>query len=121
MLHSVHPIVLLFWIDTDVGFQRFKPVAFSNTATHDLSDPSLDPAARAELEYTLKKVKKIFKKALHCQTRGRDENVWCDDVVRPMAKLAPRLYAIGRLSLQSVYYTLNHLLGDTGRLMRLVW
>jgi hypothetical protein len=121
VLHSVHPIVLLFWIDTDVGFQRFKPVAFSNTATRDLSDPSLDPAARAELEYTLKKVKKIFKKALHCQTRGRDENAWCDDVVRPMAKLALRLYAIGRLSLQSVYYTLNHLLGDTGRLMRLVW
>ena len=103
MLHSVHPIVLLFWIDTDVGFQRFKPIAFSNTATRDLSDPSLDPAARAELEYTLKKVKKIFKKALHCQTRGRDENAWCDDVVRPMAKLALRLYAIGRLSLQSVY------------------
>ena len=35
----------------------FKTVAFSNTATRDLSDPSLDPAARAELEYTLRKVK----------------------------------------------------------------
>ena len=90
--------------DTDIGFQRFKPVAFSNTATRDLSDPSLDTAARTELKYTLRKVKKIFKKALHCQTRGRDENAWCDDVVRPMVKLALRLYAKGKLSLQSVYF-----------------
>ncbi|CAG5152963.1 uncharacterized protein ALTATR162_LOCUS2981 [Alternaria atra] len=72
--------------DTDIGFRRFKPVAFSDTATHNLSDPDLDPTARAELEYTLRKVKKIFKKALHCQTRGRDENAWCDDVVRPMSQ-----------------------------------
>lgn len=88
--------------DTDIGFQRFKPIAFSNTATRDLSDPNLDSAARAELEYTLRKVKNIFKKALHCQTRGRDENAWCDDVIRPMVKLALRLYAKGKLSLQNV-------------------
>ena len=90
--------------DTDTGFQRFKPAAFSKTATRDLSDPNLDPVVRADLEYTLRKVKKIFKKALHCQTKGRDENAWCDDVVRPMVKLALRLYAKGKLSLQSVYF-----------------
>lgn len=90
--------------DTDIGFQRFKPIAFSNTATCDLSDPSLDSAARAELEYTLRKVKQIYKKALHCQTRGRDENAWCDNVIRPMVKLALRLYAKGKLSLQNVYF-----------------
>lgn len=88
--------------DTDIGFQRFKPAAFSKTATRDLSDPDLDPVVRADLEYTLKKVKMIFKKALHCQTRGRDENAWCDDVVRPIVRLALRLYAKGKLCVQSV-------------------
>lgn len=90
--------------DTDIGFQRFKPAAFSKTATRDLSDPDLDPVVRAELEYTLRKVRKIFRKALHCQTRGRDENAWCDDVVRPMVRLALRLYAKGKLCVQSVYF-----------------
>src|SRR6266702_8945970 len=73
--------------DTDIGFQRFKPAAFSKTATCDLSDPDLDPVVRAELEYTLRKVRKIFRKALYCQTRGHAENAWCDDVVRPMVRL----------------------------------
>ena len=53
--------------DTDIGFQRFKPVAFSNTATRDLSDPSLDTAARTELKYTLRKVKKNSRR--HCIAR----------------------------------------------------
>ncbi|XTI90152.1 hypothetical protein V2W45_1470205 [Cenococcum geophilum] len=55
------------------------PAAFSKTATRDLSDPDLDSAVRAELEYILRKM------------RGRDENAWCDDVVRPMVRLALRL------------------------------
>ena len=86
-----------------MGFQRLKPAAFSKTATRDLSDPDLDPAVRAELEYTLRKVKKIYRKSRHCQTRGRDENAWRDDVVRPMVRLALRLYAKGKLCVQSVY------------------
>ncbi|KAF2028946.1 hypothetical protein EK21DRAFT_90162 [Setomelanomma holmii] len=88
--------------DTDIGFQRFKPSAFSKTTTRNLSDPTLDPVFRAQLEYTLMKVKKIFRKSLHCQTSGRDENAWCDEVVRPMVRLAIRLYAGGKLCLQSV-------------------
>lgn len=109
--------------DTDIGFQRFKPVAFSNTATRDLSDPDLSPTARAELEYTLRKVKKIHKKALHCQTKGRDENAWCDDVVRPMVRLALRLYAKDRFSLQSVYFYPKRpiLLESIDGLTRLIW
>ena len=90
--------------DTGIGFQRFKPAAFSKTATSDLSNPDHNPAVRAELEYTLRKVKKIFWNAFYCKTRGRDENAWCDDVVRPMVKLALRLYAKGKLRVQSVYF-----------------
>jgi len=90
--------------NTDIGFQRLKPTAFSKTATRDLSDPDLNPTTHAELEYTLRKVKKIFKKALHCQTRGRDEHTWYDDVVRSMVKLALRLYAKGKFYIQSVYF-----------------
>jgi hypothetical protein len=52
--------------DTDIGFQRFKPVAFSNTATRDLFDPDLESTVRAELVYTLRKVKKILKNESHC-------------------------------------------------------
>jgi len=86
-----------------MGFQRFKPAAFSKTATRDLSDPDLDPVVCAELEYTLRKVKKIYRKARHCQTRGRDENAWRDDVVRPTVRLALRLYAKGKMCIQSMY------------------
>jgi hypothetical protein len=89
--------------DTEMGFQRFKPSAFSKTATRDLSDPALDPVLCAQLEYTLRKAKKISRKSLHCQTSGRGENAWCDEVVRPMVRLALRLYAQGKLCLQSVY------------------
>jgi hypothetical protein len=90
--------------DTGIGFQRFKPAAFSKTATSDLFDPALSPAMRAELEYTLRKVRKIFRNAFYCQTRGRDENAWCYDVVRPMVRLALRLYAKDKLYIQSVYF-----------------
>jgi len=62
--------------DTGIGFQRFKPAAFSKTATSDLSDPVLDVAIRDQLEYTPRKVRKIFKNAFYCQTKGRDENAW---------------------------------------------
>ena len=39
---------------------------------------------------------------MHFYDKGRNENAWCDDVVRPTIKLALRLYAKGKLSLQSV-------------------
>ncbi|KAG9378436.1 hypothetical protein A1F94_011552 [Pyrenophora tritici-repentis] len=69
--------------DADIGLQMYLPGAFSTTATSDLLDPNLTLAARAELEYILRKVKGIHQRAVHCCMRGRDENAWCDEVVRP--------------------------------------
>ncbi|PVH98917.1 hypothetical protein DM02DRAFT_673059 [Periconia macrospinosa] len=59
-----------------------KPIGFSDTATRDLSDPDLGPARPPVL--------------------SQDENAWCDDVIRPIVRLALRLYAKDKLSLQSV-------------------
>jgi hypothetical protein len=60
-----------------------------------LSYPDLDPAVHAESEYTLRKVRKMSRKALCCPTRGRDENACCDHVVRLMVRLALWLFAEG--------------------------
>jgi hypothetical protein len=48
-------------------------------------------------------VKAIFINASGCMKDSRDENAWCDDVVRPLIRLAIKLYGDGRWWLQSVY------------------
>jgi hypothetical protein len=74
--------------DTDTGFQTTQPAAFSKIAT---PNPSLEPAVRTELEYTLRIVKRIFRKALPW-IRGHNEKALCDDVVRSLVRLALRQY-----------------------------
>lgn len=43
-----------------------------------------------------KKVKSIFLNARDCKDGSRDENAWCDDVVRPLVYLAMDLYGNGK-------------------------
>lgn len=63
------------------------------------------PGAAEEHEnlvYLLRKVKKIWLSARVCESRGRDENAWCMDVILPLVKLAMRLEGGDKLWLQSV-------------------
>ncbi|KAF1840122.1 uncharacterized protein K460DRAFT_371339 [Cucurbitaria berberidis CBS 394.84] len=50
-----------------------------------------------------KKIKEIFLNARDCKNGGRDENAWCDDVVRPLVHLAMELYGNDRWWFQSVH------------------
>lgn len=86
-----------------MAISNFKPAAFSKTAKRNLADPDLDSAIRADLEYAPHKVTKISRKARRCQARDHDEDTWCDNVVRPIVRLALRLYAKGKPDDQSVY------------------
>lgn len=52
-------------------------------------------------------VKIIFLNARDCKSGSRDENAWCDDVVRPLIQLAMKLYGEGKWWLQSVYVQLH--------------
>lgn len=89
--------------DTALGVQTFDRRAFSEISTRHLSDPDFDPFVRADLQYTLRKVKKIFQRARTCNARGRDENAWCQVVIQPLVKLALKLSSRDKLQLQSVY------------------
>lgn len=46
----------------------------------------------------------MSRKALRCPMRGRDANAGCDDMGRLMVRLALRLYAKGKVCIQSVYF-----------------
>jgi len=67
-----------------------------------LFDSNLGHTVRAELEYTLRKMRTPFRKALHGQTTDRNENTWCDDVVKPMVRLTLQLHANSKLCVWSV-------------------
>ncbi|KAF2183978.1 hypothetical protein K469DRAFT_739699 [Zopfia rhizophila CBS 207.26] len=65
------------------------PGELRNTARI-LSDPGVNGEAHARLAYVLRK------------SRGRDENAWCMDVIKPLVKLAMRLEGEEKFWLQSV-------------------
>jgi hypothetical protein len=48
-------------------------------------------------------VKKIFLNARDCKDGSRDENAWCDDVVRPLVHLAIKICGDNRWCFQNVY------------------
>jgi hypothetical protein len=87
--------------DQDFGYQRIEPHAWDESAASTLTDP--DP----EESYMLRKVKEIWLNARVCQSRGRDENAWCMDVVQLLVKLAIRLEGHKKLWLQSVWVALR--------------
>jgi hypothetical protein len=82
--------------DQDFGYQRIEPHAWDESLARTLLDP--DPKE----SYVLRKVKEIWLNARVCQSRGRDENAWCMDVVQLLVKLAIRLEGHEKLWLQSV-------------------
>lgn len=88
--------------DQDFGYQRIEHHAWGESATPDLSDPDLNAEEHEKLVYLLRKVKKIWLNARVCESRGRDENAWCMDVILPLVKLAMRLEGGDKLWLQSV-------------------
>ncbi|CAG5180769.1 uncharacterized protein ALTATR162_LOCUS9396 [Alternaria atra] len=55
-----------------------------------------------ELSNIWKEAKKIFLNARDCKDGGRDENAWCDDVVRPLVHLAIKSDGNDRWWFQSV-------------------
>ena len=57
--------------------------------------------------------KKVFLNARDCKNGSRDENAWCDDVVRPLIHIAMDLYGRGRWWFQSVYIHLPARLLET--------
>jgi len=65
-----------------------------------------DERSSAELLALWKAVKDVFINARDCMAGLRDENAWCDDVVRPLIRLAIKLYGKGRWWMQSVYVPL---------------
>ena len=62
-----------------------------------------DKRSTEELSIIWEEVKKIFLNARDCKEGSRDENAWCDDVVRPLVRLAIDLYGDGKWWFQSVY------------------
>lgn len=64
---------------------------------------SSDMRSAEELSTIWEAVKAIFLDARDCKRGSRDENAWCDDVVRPLIQLAIKLHAKGKWWLQSVY------------------
>jgi hypothetical protein len=56
-----------------------------------------------ELSALWEEVQKIFLNACDCKDGSRDENAWCDDVVRPLVHLAMKMYGGNRWCFQNVY------------------
>lgn len=79
--------------DPDVGYQTIKMTDFDRN----------DKRSIEELAVIWKEAKKIFLNARNCKDGSRDENAWCDDVVRPLVHLAMDLYGNGKWWFQSVY------------------
>ena len=75
-----------------MGYQTTKPTDFDRS----------DKRSSKELFNIWKEVKKIFLNARDCKDGSRDENAWCDDVVRPLIYLAIDLYGENRWWFQSV-------------------
>ncbi|KAF2254200.1 hypothetical protein BU26DRAFT_134941 [Trematosphaeria pertusa] len=87
--------------DQDFGYQRIERHAWGESTARNLSDPGVDSEECERLAYVLRKVKKIWLNARVCQSRGRDENAWCMDVIQPLVKLAMRLEGQDKFWLQS--------------------
>jgi hypothetical protein len=76
-----------------VGHQKTKPGDFDHS----------DMRSHKELSAFWEEVKKIFLNARDCKNGSRDENAWCDDVVRPLVHLAMKMYGDDRWCFQNVY------------------
>jgi hypothetical protein len=86
--------------DLDVGHQITKPGDFDRS----------DMRSAEEMLTIWKEAKKIFLNARDCKDGSRDENAWCDDVVRPLVHLAIELYGGDRWWFQNVYVELDRIL-----------
>ncbi|KAL9083130.1 MAG: hypothetical protein Q9165_008660 [Trypethelium subeluteriae] len=78
--------------DPEVGHQTTRPVDFDSSDTRPVE----------ELLRMWNEIKKIFLNARDCKDGSRDENAWCDDVVRPLLRLAMDLYSNDQWWFQSV-------------------
>ncbi|KAF2003187.1 hypothetical protein P154DRAFT_520149 [Amniculicola lignicola CBS 123094] len=87
--------------DAELGEQDLDNRAFAEPALHH-ADIDLGTESHASLQYTWKKVKRIFQRARTCKECGCDENTWSHDIIRPLVKLALRLSTQGELRIQSV-------------------
>ncbi|KAL5371474.1 hypothetical protein DPSP01_014248 [Paraphaeosphaeria sporulosa] len=87
--------------EQDFGYQRIERHAWDQSTARSLS-VTVGGEERKRLAYVLRKVKKIWLNARVCQSRGRDENAWCMDVIQPLVKLAMRLEGEEKFWLQSV-------------------
>ena len=79
-----------------MGYQTIKPADFDHS----------DTRSTEELSAIWKEAKKILLNARDCNDGSRDENAWCDDVVRPLIHLAMELYGNNEWWFQSVYVQL---------------
>lgn len=79
--------------DSEVGHQTTKLSDFDRN----------DMRCVDEMLPIWKEVKKIFLNARDCKDGSRDENAWCDDVVRPLVELAITLYGNDRWWFQNVF------------------
>jgi hypothetical protein len=75
-----------------VGYQTTKRTDFDHN----------DVRSAEELSDLWKEVKTIYLNARDCKDDSRDENAWCDDVVRPLIHLAMELYGDGKWWFQNV-------------------
>jgi hypothetical protein len=75
-----------------VGHQKIKPTDFDRG----------DMRSCEELLPFWEEVKKIFLNARDCKDGSRDENAWCDDVVRPLVHLAMKMCGDNRWCFQNV-------------------
>lgn len=78
--------------DREVGYQLIQPTDFDYG----------DERSAAELLTLWEAAKNIFINAQECSKRSRDKNAWCDDVVRPLIRLAIKVYGKGKWWMQSV-------------------
>ncbi|KAH7119534.1 hypothetical protein B0J11DRAFT_440129, partial [Dendryphion nanum] len=82
----------VYFNDPEVGYQSIKPADFDHS----------DMRSAEDLSSIWKVVRTIFLNARDCKDGSRDENAWCDDVVRPLIHLTMELYGNGRWWFQSV-------------------
>jgi hypothetical protein len=93
--------------DQDLGYQMIEPHAWAESTAPSLAGLSVSDEEQDYLSYVLRKVKKICLNAQVCETKGRDENAWCMDVVKPLIKLAMKLEGEDKFWLQSVWVAIH--------------
>jgi hypothetical protein len=99
-MSNLHYMLNDWVVFPEVGHQTTKPADFDRS----------DMRSAEEISAMWKEAKKIFLNAPDCKDGSRDENAWCDDMVRPLVHSAIEFYGGQRWWFQNVYVDLDRVL-----------